>query len=184
MFNASSNILIIYYTYLKILIFWSDDGQINYYTKKILHWIVFHILKVTSTGITLCDENAISDICKIVCKLHILVQIVESIYYSFAVLGIFPPFFFTGQTESAVCSFNGVCLCRKNWDSFFKIAVPFVRKEAPSDVNECSTRCSGYHHDYVPRIFDSKMLDKSSNKTYKFREKFCLWYLFMAFGFI
>lgn len=53
--------------------------------------------------------------------------------------------------------------------------VPFVRKpNADVDQNQCTERCSSYHHDYVPRIFDSKMNDQTENKVYKFREKFCL----------
>jgi hypothetical protein len=108
--------------------------------------------QITPTGITLCDEFAVVDLCKGFC-----------------------------QTDSAKCAFNGVCLCRKSWDLIFNLQQPFIRKEDEEDDEECSYRCSMYHHDYVGRIYDTKMKSDLKNvseqippnSAYKFREKFC-----------
>ncbi|CAL8112980.1 unnamed protein product [Orchesella dallaii] len=101
--------------------------------------------QVTTTGITLCDEFAIKDLCKTVCR-----------------------------CSHAVCAFNGICLCRGSWSDAFNLKLPNVRKELQTDKQECSSLCNEYSTEYVPILYDSKVDDTEASKNYDFREKYCM----------
>ncbi|ODN03995.1 hypothetical protein Ocin01_02636 [Orchesella cincta] len=101
--------------------------------------------QITSTGITLCDEFAIKDLCKTVCR-----------------------------SQRAVCAFNGICLCRGSWSDAFQMKLPSIRKEVSADKQECGNLCLEYSTEYVPRIYDSKLEDSEASKNYDFRDKYCL----------
>lgn len=93
---------------------------------------------------TLCDEFALKDLCKSIC-----------------------------QTDGAICAFNGICLCRRTWESVFRLSMPNFRLEGPTDHKECSRRCKEYNTEFVARIYDTKM-HIEGEKNYEFREKYCM----------
>ncbi|XP_035714705.1 uncharacterized protein LOC110858529 [Folsomia candida] len=122
-------------------------GRIWMKEEKSLWSCLCLLRQLTPTGITLCDPLAKPkmEVCRAVC-----------------------------QTDTASCSFNGACVCRKTWDIFFNMSVSNVRKEIPQDQSECSTICTSYHHDYVGRIYDSKMGAMENGTGYALREKYCV----------